>query len=94
MNQIYNGNTKRPKPKEDRLGILGVSSRQFTHFPGNSLLGPGESTAGTMYLSLRIHPKNCYIFSLKLTQLYLAVKGRAQLEHSNHIVKVGVKATC
>ena len=58
MNQIYNDNTKRSKPKENQLGILGVSSRQFTHFPGNSLLGPGESTAGTMDLSLRIHPKN------------------------------------
>ena len=30
----------------------------------------------------------------KLPQLYLVVQGRAQLEHSSHIVKVLVKATC
>ena len=29
-----------------------------------------------------------------MPQLYLVVQGRAQLEHSNDIVKVGVKATC
>ena len=36
MSQIYNGNTKRPKAKENQLGILGISSREFTHFAGNS----------------------------------------------------------
>ena len=36
MSQIYNGNTKRPKPKENQLGILGISSREFTHFAENS----------------------------------------------------------
>ena len=30
MSQIYNDNTKRPKPKENQLGILGISSREFT----------------------------------------------------------------
>ena len=30
----------------------------------------------------------------KLSQLYLMVQGRAQLEQSSHIVKVGVEATC
>ena len=30
----------------------------------------------------------------KFPQLYLAVQGRAQLEHSSHIVKVGVETTC
>ena len=34
MSQIYNDNTKRPKPKENQLGILGISSREFTHYPG------------------------------------------------------------
>ena len=29
-----------------------------------------------------------------MPQLYLVVQGRMQLEHSNDIVKVGVKATC
>ena len=36
MSQIYNGNTKRPKLKENQLGILGISSREFAHFAGNS----------------------------------------------------------
>ena len=36
MSQIYNDNTKRPKPKESQLGILGISSREFTHVAGNS----------------------------------------------------------
>ena len=35
MSQIYNDNTKRPKPKYNQLGILGTSSREFTHFVGN-----------------------------------------------------------
>ena len=39
MSQIYNDNTKRPKPKENQLGILGISSRGFTHFAGNSVEG-------------------------------------------------------
>ena len=36
MRQRYNDNTKRPKPKENQLGILGISSREFTHYVGNS----------------------------------------------------------
>ena len=36
MSQIYNDNTKRPKLKENQLGILGISSREFTHYVGNS----------------------------------------------------------
>ena len=42
MSQIYNGNTKRPNPKENELGILGISSREFTHSPGNSAEGLGS----------------------------------------------------
>ena len=38
MSQIYNDNTKRPKPKENELGILGVLSREFTQV-GNSAEG-------------------------------------------------------
>ena len=29
-----------------------------------------------------------------MSQLYLVVQGRVQLEHSSHIVKVGVEVTC
>ena len=39
QDQIYNDNTKRPKPKENQLGILGISSRKFTHYVGNSAEG-------------------------------------------------------
>ena len=42
MSQIYNDNTKRSKPKENQLGILGISSREFTHFAGNSAEGLGS----------------------------------------------------
>ena len=33
---IYIDSTKRPKSKESHQGILGISSREFTHFAGNS----------------------------------------------------------
>ena len=42
MSQIYNDNTKRPKPKENELGILGISAREFRHFAGNSAAGVGS----------------------------------------------------
>ena len=35
MSQIYKNNTKRPKMKENQLGILEISM-EFTHFAGNS----------------------------------------------------------
>ena len=45
MSQIYNENTKRPKPKENQLGILGIPSREFMHFAGNSAEGLGSRRA-------------------------------------------------
>ena len=42
MSQIYNENTKRPKPKENQLGILGISSREFRHSVENSAEGIGS----------------------------------------------------
>ena len=60
MNYTYNDNTERPKPKENQLGILGISSREFTHSVTEIQQrpsGPRESAAGAMYLSLRIPPK-------------------------------------
>ena len=41
MSQIYNDNTKRPKPKENQLGILGISSKEFMHYVGNPAEGLG-----------------------------------------------------
>ena len=71
-----------------------TATRDFKNLhilPENSA---GESSAGVTYLSMRIYPKSCHIFPLKYPQLYLMVQGRVQLEHSSHIVKVGVEATC
>ena len=42
MSQIYNDNTKRPKPKENQREILGISSKEFMHFAGNSAEGLGS----------------------------------------------------
>ena len=42
MSQIYNDNTKRPKLKENQLEILGISSKEFTYFAGNSVEGFGS----------------------------------------------------
>ena len=39
MSQLYNENTKKPKPKENQQGILGISSREFAHFAGNLAKG-------------------------------------------------------
>ena len=44
--KIYNDNTKRPKPKENQLGILGISSREFTHYVENSAEGLGSRRKG------------------------------------------------
>ena len=33
--------------------------------------GPGKSTAGDMYVSMRIHPKSCCIFPLKVATALL-----------------------
>ena len=66
MSQIYNDNTKRPKPQEIELGILGISAVEFTHFAGNSAEGLGsrrECCWGYVtYLSMGIHPKSCFFF--------------------------------
>ena len=43
---------------------------------------------------MTIHLKSCRIFPLKVPATLLSVQGRAQLEHSSHIVKFGAEATC
>ena len=86
MNHTYNDNTERPKPKKNRLGILGISSREFTHSVTEIQQrpsGPRERCWG--YVSIFENtPKSCGDFT----------QGKAQLEHSSHIVNVGVEATC
>ena len=75
MSQTYNDNTKRPKPKENQLGILGISSREFTHYFGNSAdglrSGRGESPASVTYLSLRIFVYFISVFNLFLFNIGL-----------------------
>ena len=34
--EIYSDNTGRPKAKENQVGILEISGREFTYFAGNS----------------------------------------------------------
>ena len=73
MSQIYNDNTKRPKPKENQLGILGMLPREFTHFAGNSPEGLGSRREHRWdYVSLfenmpkkllHLSPESCHNFT-------------------------------
>ena len=73
MSQIYNDNTKRPKSKENQLGILGISSREFTDFAGNSADGLGSKREhcwdnvsvfeNTPEKLLHFSPKSCHNFT-------------------------------
>ena len=94
MRQRYNDNRKKPKTKQNQLGIL--KFYVFCQKIQQRALGPGESAACWGCVSMRMHPKNCCIFTLKVatTLTQLVVQGRVQLEHSSQIVKVGVEATC
>ena len=69
MRQRYDNNTKRPKPKENQLGILKSMhfARKFGRRPQLQ-----ESTAGVTYLFMRMHPKNCCIFPLKVATTLLS----------------------
>ena len=78
MSQIYNDNTKRPKPKENQPGILGISSREFTHYIGNSAEGRGstrERCWGFVSIFENI-PKSCRIFPLKVATNLLSGSGK------------------
>ena len=78
MSQIYNDNTKRPKPKENQLGILGISSREFTHSVGNSTEGLGcrrEHCCG--FVSIFENTlKSCRISPLKVATTLLSGSGK------------------
>ena len=73
MSQIYTVNTKSPKLKENQLGILGISSREFTHFAGNSTESLGSRRKRCWdYISvfentpkklLHLSPKSCHNFT-------------------------------
>ena len=73
MSQIYNDNTKRPKLKENQLGILGISTREFTYFAENSAEGLGSRREccwgyisifeNTSKKLLHLSPKSCCNFT-------------------------------
>ena len=73
--KLYNDNTKRPKLKENQLGI---SSREFMYSVGNSTKGLGfrrECCWG--YISIFENtPKSCRISPLKLTAILLSGSGK------------------
>ena len=48
MRKRYNDNTKRPKPKENKLGVL--KTYAFCQKIQQKASGPGESAAGITYL--------------------------------------------
>ena len=55
---------KNPKSQDTQLGILKIYA--FCRKIHQRVSGPGESAAGVTYLSMRIHPKSCCIFPLKV----------------------------
>ena len=80
MSQRYKGNIKRPKPQDTLLGILRTYA--FCRKIQQRTSSSGKSAGGVMYyLSLRIHPKTW-------------VLGSMQLDHTSHVVNVGIKAKC
>ena len=63
MSQRYYGNTERP-------GILKYEFCQKNQQKGT---GPGDSTAGVVYLSMKIHPNSCFISPLNVAATLLSV---------------------
>ena len=53
MSQRYNYNIKRPKPKENQLGIL--KNYAFCQKIQQRASGPGESADGVTHLSMTTH---------------------------------------
>ena len=81
MSQRYNNNIKRPKP-------LRYSARDLKNL--RILL---ENSAE----GLKSRRERCWRYVVSVfenTPKHLVVQGRMQLEHSSHIIKVSVKATC
>ena len=92
LGQRFNDNRKRQKPKENQQGMLKIYA--FCWKIQQRTSGQGESAAWVRYLYMRIHPKSCHIFPLKVAATLLSVQRKAQLEHSSHLVKVCVEARC
>ena len=78
MSQRYNDNTQRPKLKENQQGILGISSKEFMHFSGNSAegLGSRRERCWDHVFFFENMPKKCYIFPLKVAAILLIGSGK------------------
>ena len=74
MRQTYNDNTKKPRPKENQLGILGISSREFMHSVGNSAEGlrSGRERCWDYKSIFENAPKSCCISPLKVAATLLS----------------------
>ena len=80
MNQRYNDNKK---TKAERKSASDLENLRI--LLENSAEGLG---------SRREHCWSYIVSAFENTTKNLVVQGRVQLEHSSHIVKVGVEATC
>ena len=81
MSQIYNDKTKRPKPKDNQLGILGISSREFTYSVGNSAEGlrSGREPCWVYVSIFENTPKSCCISPLKVDTTLLSGSGKGAI---------------
>ena len=70
MSQRYNDNTKRPKPKENQLGILKIYA--ICRNIQQRASGPGEGAAGVTYLSMRTYLKSSRIFPREVAATLLS----------------------
>ena len=70
MSQRYNDNTKRPQLIQNQPGILKIYV--FCQKIQHSGSSPGDSTTEVVYLSMKIHPKSCSIFPLKVAATLLS----------------------
>ena len=78
MSQIHNGNTKRPKPKENQLGILGISSLELLHSVRNSAEGlRSRREYRWVFVSIFENTlKGCCISPLKVAATLLSGSGK------------------
>ena len=78
MSQIYKKRQKRPKMKENQLGILEISlwNLRILLEIQQRPLGPEKSNARVTYLYLRIHPKGWCIFPPKVVTTLLSGSGK------------------
>ena len=89
MSQRYNDNKKRPKPKENQLGILKV----YIFCWKIQLRASRERCRGYISIYENTSEKLQHLPQKILLQCYLGAQGRMQLELNSHRVKAGVKAT-